>query len=269
MKSSKLQFKILNFKLLFYILIFTLFIADIAYAATFAVEVEAGKESINAVEGVVRFPDSVNISRIETGNSAILIWVEGPNYDREANIVRFSGISPGGFQGRQTLFSITGEFGAGDLDGIAFSEVRALKNDGEGSPVPVSLSVRSASPALDDAPPEAFKPVIGRSPDLFDGKHFASFLAHDKGQGIARYEYASSWIFAPGQDDWKPAVSPLQISGKVLFKKLYIRAIDQSGNYRVSTVSGPYHYVSLALGIIIILCLVMFTGRLFWRRLQS
>ena len=57
----------------------------------------------NAIEGVARFPGSLVISSIETGNSAILMWIEKPSYDRGTNIVRFSGISPGGFQGKRAF----------------------------------------------------------------------------------------------------------------------------------------------------------------------
>ena len=251
----------LKIPIAFFVGCLLLVVGQTALAYSAEVVVDTGKESINAIEGVVRFPDSVNISRVETGNSAILMWVEGPVYDKAENTIRFSGISPGGFQGKQVLFSVSGDFRAGDLAGTAYLEVRAFLNDGEGTPASVPLSTHSAELPADDAPPEPFKPVIGRSDDLFGGNRFVTFLTQDKGLGIDRYEYASSWLFSPGKDDWRPAVSPVEISGKEMFKKIYIRAIDQADNYRVSTVSGPYYYATILFGIIIIVCLVIFLRR--------
>lgn len=123
------------------------------------------------------------------------------------------------------------------------------------------LSLIPSEVIKDTTPPEPFKPAISSSPDIFGGKYFISFVAQDKGTGIKRYEYASTWFFRPGAGKWLETQSPMVLSRRMLFQEVYIRAVDKSGNYRVMSTAGPYHYASLSVGIIILLCVLLLLRR--------
>jgi len=94
-----------NFQL---ILILSLLLPITAHAAMFAVEVDTGRETINAVEGKIILPEGVIPENIYTGRSAILIWLTMPKFDAETNSITFAGLTPGGFRGKHPLFELDG-----------------------------------------------------------------------------------------------------------------------------------------------------------------
>jgi hypothetical protein len=242
-----------------------IFLPTLATAETIVLEIDTSRETVNAVEGTVRVPKGVAVEEIQTGRSAILIWIQAPVFDRESRTIAFSGFSPGGFSGKQPLFAISGELASTDLPTFAFSGVQALKNDGEGTPVSVALSARRGVDAdTDTDPPEPFTLVISRSEDIFEGRAFLSFLTQDKGTGVERYEYASSWFGTPGEDKWVRSTSPKELSRRDLFKRVYVRAVDHNGNTRVASTPGSYRYASMLFGTIIILCVLSFLRRSFY-----
>jgi hypothetical protein len=241
------------------IFIFTLlpFFVD---AATVAVEIDTGSELINAVSGTLVLPPGSSVGDIYTGSSAILIWVAQPTYNSEANTVTFAGLSPGGFKGKYPLFSL--EWQGGNIGQISFKDVNSYRNDGEGTPANVRLFLSETKIADDLVPPEPFTPVISTSPDIFEGRAFVSFVAQDKGTGIEKYEYAATWFFAPGENGkWITAESPLVLSNSERFKRIHVRAIDGQGNFRVVSTAGPYSYISLGIGLIMMVCVALFITR--------
>lgn len=235
-----------------------------AAALTADVYVDTGNRPINALEASIRLPEEFELNEIYDGNSAIVVWLSRPIL--EASIITFSGINPGGFQGRHVVLSISGDFTEADLNKMTFTHVRALSNDGTGSEVPVSFSTQISEIPSDNVPPESFTPIISKSPDIFEGRHFLSFLTQDKGVGIDHYEYASSLLLKPGAEDWKQVESPLELTKKDLKRKIYVKAVDRSGNEIVRTVVGPYYYIHIAIWFIIIvslLCVLSYRKRLF------
>lgn len=246
-----------------FIYILVLFFLLPLFVRAFSAEliVDTGTELINALEATINIPSNIKIEKVYIGDSAILFWIESPIYDESAQSISFSGITPGGFQGQKPVLSFSGMFSAEDLPSFTFSEVRALKNDGLGTIIPIALSLQMTEIALDQIPPEPFRPLLSTSPDVFGGRRFLSFTTQDKGTGIEHYEYASAWLFPPRDDDWLVTESPLVLSRAMLFKKIYIRAIDNSGNYRTVSIAGPYHYAGLFLGIIILICILLLVRR--------
>src|SRR5512145_2242176 len=105
------QFRIFNSQFILILLLLPVF----ASAATAVIEVDAGRETINALEGTLEIPYGVLVSDIYTGSSIILFWIEKPVLDREKNTISFAGLTPGGFRGRYPVFSISGEFSPSDL----------------------------------------------------------------------------------------------------------------------------------------------------------
>lgn len=229
--------------------------------AAIRVEVKAGRETINAIEGALVLPAGTAVERITTGNSAVLIWITPPAWDPENRTVSFAGFSPGGFSGTQPLFTLEVSSGAVTASG---GRLFGYRNDGEGTQVVLEYGFSPETTEEDVAPPEPFRPIISSSPDLFGGERFLSFTTQDKGTGVIRYEYASSFLFPPAADAWREVESPFELSSSSdLFKRIRIRAVDGAGNVRVSSVAGSYHYATLGFGIIIILCVLRFLRRSF------
>jgi len=244
----------------FFTLLFLIMFPALLQAATFQIEVNTGRENVNAVEGTLMLPVGTHVESIYTGRSAVIIWLKEPVYDEASRSITFAGLSPGGFSGKQPLFAI--EISGGSLTGAFWRETAAYKNDGEGSPVNITFNFSESTIATDDAPPESFSLEVAHSPALLDGKYFASFVAQDKITGVERYEYRSSWFMTPDADEkWVRVQSPLALSKKEYFQRIHVRAIDHSGNFRLQSTAGPYWGITLAIGIIIIVCVALFLTR--------
>ncbi len=244
----------------YFFLLFTVYclLPYFSYAAV-VIEVDTGVETVNAIEGTLVLPRGVSIGDIYFGNSAVLIWITKPTLDIEANVISFAGLTPGGFRGKYPLFYLNNVDNP-SLMGASFTKVSAFKSDGSGTEVEVKLSFSPAEIREDTAPPESFVPVVSSSPEIFDGQHFISFVTQDKGTGVKSYEYSSTWFLSPG-DKWTSIDSPYLLSNLDKFKKIHIRAQDQSGNFRIVSTVGPYWYASLIISLILLVCLALFTKR--------
>lgn len=205
-----------------------------AFAATAVVQVNTGTGDINALEATLVLPEDMQVSRIETGNSAILVWITEPH--QEGREVTFAGITPGGFSGMRSLFTLHGTFYPKDLEKVRFENIRALKNDGTGERVPVTISLSMVPFRADSEPPEDFDPTITSDPNVFDGKFFLVFATQDKGSGVNRYEVRE------GRWGWfAEARSPYLFTHQRLTKDVYVRATDNAGNERVALVRASVH----------------------------
>jgi hypothetical protein len=233
------------------------------HASQVAVEVRAGAENINAVEGTLVLPADVSVKRVNTAGSVVLLWVTEPTLNPHEHTISFAGLVPGGFTGTQTLLTLDlASGGASSLRGT----LSGYRNDGKGTRIDLTYGFAQASLPPDDHEwPEPFVPTIARSPDLFEGRAFVSFLTQDKASGIDHYEYASTWLLSPREDAWQRATSPMMLSRADLFKTIRIRAYDAAGYYREEVVHGPYQYVSYGIGIILLLCALLFARRSFSR----
>lgn len=247
-------------------LISILFFPILTSAYTAALNVDTNTNSINAIEGTILIPQNISIAKIYDGNSTILFWVDKPTLDKDINAIRFSGFTPGGFQGKKILFSFDGDFTIQDLNKFTFIDVRALGNDGLGTVVPVKLSVIPNKIENDSTPPEAFTPVVSKSPDAFDNSYFISFVAQDKGVGIDHFEYATTWFFKPDASAWRKIESPFALAKSEVLKRIFIKAIDKNGNESISTLYGPKYFETTLFGfiiIVLIICALSFISRRF------
>lgn len=249
-------------KKLFLTILFILILPSIARAASAAIEIDTLGATVNALEGDILLPANFVVSSVETGHSIILIWIDGPTINASARNIHFAGLTPGGFQGVAQVFNLVGEFNASDIGKIKFANIRALKNDGEGTGTKVKLSAKSATTLEDKIAPGAFAINIAESLDLFGGRKFATFIAQDKQTGVAKYEVSENYLW-PSEGDWQEARSPYQIKDSFMIKKLYVRAIDQAGNARVESVSLPNRkWLLIFLAIIIaVICTVYLKRR--------
>lgn len=234
------------------------------------VSIDTDKERINAVEGQLVYPqDLIELVDVRDGNSVINFWLNRPK-KTAPGIVAFSGTTPGGFVDSKA-FIFTAIFRA-KKDGqnqIQLDSLQVLKNDGEGTAVPVQAqpfvisisdeykSSESVVGALiDHDSPEDFQPVIIQEPDMFDGQHVLVFSAEDKISGIDRYEIREGKIGLTTE-----ATSPYVLKDQSLRSDIFITAIDKSGNKRVVLVQAKNRvegYENNKLfGILVLVCIAL------------
>ena len=211
--------------------------------------INSEEEDINAIEGKVVFPSNLlEVKEIRDGNSIINFWIERPKA-KNGEII-FSGITPGGYNGGQGLILSIVFSAKKEGDGaIRFSEVKALRNDGQGTEADVKISnfqflisKQIPIPEIKDIePPEEFTPQIAADPAIFDGKWFLVFATQDKGSGIDHYEIKESrQKFFAVFEKWLPAESPYVLMDQELRGFVWIKAVDKIGNERIAVVEPRY-----------------------------
>ncbi|MES2470860.1 MAG: hypothetical protein V4526_01345 [Patescibacteria group bacterium] len=233
-------------------------------------------ETINAIEGEVVYPEgALQLVAVHDGNSIVPLWVQKAE-DNNGRIA-FSGIIPGGFKGLvdplsypslypgavfKLIFRGT-EKGIGE---IKLENVRLLRSDGHGSEVsveiyPVLVSVSSYTlnqpyELNDSVAPEfqiaAFEPKGG----VFVDSPALVFLASDKESGVKEYQVKiedGSWIVAE---------SPYATDNYFVSKKFNIKAIDYSGNEKITEVTSPSAITGKdqVVAIVVLLALLILCG---------
>jgi hypothetical protein len=247
-----------------YLIILMLVFPIFTHAETAALILDTGFETINTIEATLKIPAGVSIDSITTGDSMVLIWIQAPLLDKEAGIISFTGLIPGGFAGKRAVFAFSGNFKDADLREFAISNVTALKNDGKGTILNVNLALDASAPSSDILPPISFQPVIGHSLDIFGGRKFVSFLTQDKETGIDHYEYALKSFGQPGSEDWRIGTSPIPLSRTEYFKSIYIKAVDRAGNEQITVIPGPYRYAGIFM--LVVLCIILIVCAPFSKR---
>jgi len=260
-----MKFSIFNFQFSILILVFFFLFSASIYADSVVVEIDTKGERVNAIEGTLVLPKGFDLKSVHTGQSSILIWITQPKLDASTRIIVFAGLTPGGFSGSHSLFSLVGNFEEADLDEVVFRNVKALRDDGEGSEVEVAIGVVGSRDIIDITSPEPFVVTISRDEEIFSNNFFASFQTSDKGTGVLKYEISEKFLLPPSQEDWQEVTSPQEIKDKRNLKKVYVRALDHEGNSRISSTSLPNRKYAIMFFVIIILVPCM----LFIRRLQK
>jgi len=248
--------------------------------------VNTEQENINAFEGKIIFPnDLLDLKEIRDGNTIVNFWVERPHKeqgtgDKKQGEIAFSGITPGGYEGEKGLLFSAVFRALREGDGVLeVKDVKALLNDGKGTPARLSLSpfkfiVSKEDPLVpgllipapeDIEPPESFKPEIARDSTIFDGKWFLVFATQDKASGVDHYEIletrsgiVGTWIKRQGT--WMKAESPYVLQDQNLRSWIYVKALDKTGNERIAVVKPRYPlkwYERWEIWIIIVLGLVI------------
>jgi hypothetical protein len=232
---------------------------------------DTASQSVNAIEGTIVLDPSLEIKEIRDGDSVLKFWVEAPHIDTKD--IKFSGIAPGGFNTSDgKLFSILLHTKQAGNVAVSARDIKVLKNDGKGgqlentiqsSQIKITNEVSEQTVLVTDTDaPEVFQPEISRDNSLFGGKYFVAFSAQDKGSGIKSYEVKEGFF-----GSFAPAQSPYELSNQGLYKTVYVKAIDKSGNERVVTVKAthlsPVEYVGIA---IIVVAGVVLLVRKIWKR---
>jgi len=219
---------------------------DIQYKAVVLLNTEG--QTINTISSSMVLPASVHLEKISVGNSPVSLWVKKPT-TVENGAVYFSGLIPGGIiSDEQELFSFTFTIEALQEPTLVFGETSILRNDGYGTPTPVSLLEKYIradtipktieSDLIDTELPELFIPILSRSELSFDGKYFVSFQTQDKESGVVSYRLTE------GLFDWyKNVESPYVLKYQSLDRNITIQAVDDSGNIRTAVLLSEHPLV--------------------------
>lgn len=235
--------------------------------------------SLNAIEGELVYPSSqLELEEIRDGGSIINFWIERPVLDTPGNI-SFSGITPGGFMGKNLIFSLLFEAKNTGTAEITLQNIKILLNDGEGTEVKYKISNKNlviksgevntplAEP-IDTEPPEDFSPILSKDLNLFDGKYFVVFSTQDKISGIDYYKVREGKF-----GKYEKAVSPYLLKNQSLNKKIYIQAYDKAGNMRsvvFNLLRGEKWYKNiLVFAIIVLLILGTLARKKLWRKFSK
>jgi hypothetical protein len=232
---------------------------------------------INSIEGSLFFTgDSVRVQDVEDGGSPVLFWLIPPTLSTDG--VRFSGVIPGGIRGSDiVLFRVITEGVYDGVSTISFTDTRVLLNDGGGtpvgvSPVPHSIVVSADTPrtvydAGDTISPGAFTVTLTQSPAL-GGKWVAVFVANDKETGVAYYEAQESLWGRVDETAWTRATSPYELHDQWRIRRLFIKAVDRSGNSTIAAVSPGQNRMLGMFGYGILLLVVLLLVYAFVRRMM-
>jgi len=240
-----------------------------------AVNVDAGK-SINAIQAVISVPKELTPVDITEGNSIITFWVEKPNFDESSRLLTFSGIIPGGFQEEKASLLIVKFKTTKEQEGKAVltfnkEKTKIYLHTSEG--VEDSLELESLTLPIikgkeniivktdDNDSPENFKPEISRDPNIFENRWFLVFATQDKGLGIDYYK-----VCEKSKTKCAPAESPHLLQNQKLNKKIFVKAVDKSGNERVAVLlpqkPSPWYQNYWIIGIIVLVVIAIARRRL-------
>lgn len=317
MQNSKPQFKIKNYITLIFLLSVSLILPLIGQAAelylesseksyyideTFITNIRinvGNNESINAIEGYLKFPsDILEVKDFSTGNS-ILTFIQEPKIHKEEGFISFIGIIPGGYSGR-----VVGDPGQSNLLGkIIFHSIfsgraeivfedssQALLSDGEGTlaelinkgliieiqPVDDIKPIQNEwqeELEKDKTPPEDFNPEIIE----IDGKYYLAFFTKDKDSGIDYYQVLEKNFWTDinkllGRVKWINTESPYLLKGQSLSSKIEIKAIDKAGNEKIVKLPVTYSlpwYKNYFIWVILIISILYFIWRIIVKQKQN
>src|SRR3989344_1045090 len=218
-----------------------------------AFRISSSNEKINAIEGIVVFPnDLIDFVEVYDNNSMVTAWVEKPSL-KNSNQINFSSIIVGGFDGLIDPFQPENKK-AGTIANFVFRTKKegtgsfeiengaVYLHDGNGTrgkliTVPLSFIVdptlsSTERKILDDRPPEPFEILIDHSELIFNNQYFAVFQSEDVDSGIAYYK-----IKEGNNGLWLPVESPYLLRNQKLTSVIKIKAVDKVGNERIITVS--------------------------------
>ena len=243
---------------------------------TIDVTVDAEKQTLNAIETSIVFPEDIlEYVSNDDGDSAISLWIQKPS-QQNSNVITLSGITPGGFvQDNVKILSLTFKVLNEGQGNIENTNTKLLINDGLGTEALVNqqnlhLSVVEGNSSIvvntvDEEIPEHFNPEIIQDKDVFEGKYALIFSTKDKGSGLDHYEIREG-LFGK----YEIAESPYELKYQSLDKKIFVKAIDVSGNERLEIFYPQnwkpwYEHTGVVVSILILCVTVLF---IFWRHFR-
>jgi hypothetical protein len=257
-------------------------------AGQVAISLDTQGQDINAFSAHLSFnPAEFSISGVNEGGSIIDLWITPPTFSNSLGTLDLSGIVPGGIDtasGTIATIAIVPEENVLS-GGFQVTSATVLLDDGRGTPAelsvesgPFAIATTSFAPApfaVDLQPPNPFTPEIARDPSIFNDQYFLSFAATDEGSGINHYEVLEVPTRSGGSKSsgWQVTQSPYLLKDQTLSSNIYVRAVDNAGNFRVAEVSAEHSaaasaslwarvfYVALGCAIIMVFLAAFFIMR--------
>jgi len=247
-------------------------------------------ENITALEANIKYnPKDLKVIEFLKGN-VILTYVDEPMVNQEEGIVSFSGIIPGGYNGR-----VPGDPGESNLMGTIVFQVlktdnlktkievsnnsKIYVNDGQElksnlifqgleiniKPQEVVFNPLNELELLRDSdkiPPEDFKLEIVK----IDNQYFLVFQTVDKQSGIDHYEISMAKKNFLGQlrflKSSEKAKSPYPLKENDLSNIIQVKAVDKAGNEKIATlvpqIKVKWYQNYWLYGIFIIIAIIIF-----------
>ena len=248
------------------------------------------KQEINAVEAKVLFPlDILELKQVSDGDSLINLWAQKSAQVSGKGEITFAGIIPGGYNGylgKRKIISLTFLAKNNGASSVLITEAKALLNDGAGTAAAVtsanfgfSISADaqavSSEPTKDQERPESFAVYLSKDKNIFNGKWFVVFATQDKKSGISHYEVAEDKKNVGVEYDklnWHRAESPYVLSDQSLGDFVYVKAIDNQENEKVSVLPSSIkkdYKIYLFWSIILLIVLRLLYNRGICRRKKT
>lgn len=237
-------------------------------------------QEINAGELYIELPKSLKVTKVKSAGSIFTLWVNEPSgQGTQASFI--GGVPFPGFKGESGYIgSIIVEATKTSKELITLDpKSQILLSDGEGTKTTLTLNnaeLKIESPPKnytpkkyteesDITPPHDLKITIGKSETEFEGQWFASWNAQDDESGINKYEIAEleENQKEPSDTDWKETKSPYVLKNQNKNITLYVKAIDNAGNFTVNKIehkashTNLFRLAFLIAGIIILLIAII------------
>ena len=240
----------------------------------FSVDVRINvEECVNVVELLIQYPlEDIKPTVVSRGRSILTLWVEDPEIDHEKGEISLIGGIPGGYCGSVAgdpgLTNVLATVVFQPVDSELKTENIAIDIDENRSSVYLSDGRGTEAETLfkgssfevadsgtvdasewrdilseDETPPEDFNIKIMRDDSVFGGDYYIVFSTVDKGSGISHYLVKEEDIKRPGyvrgEDklaEFKEAKSPYLLKDQTLNSIITVKAYDNAGNKRTTSV---------------------------------
>lgn len=241
--------------------------------------VDADNKILNAIGGQILLPEEfLEIKEIILSGSKINFWVQPPAQTGSGQVT-FSGMVPGGFSGKLAIFSIILKAKKSGTAEVIFAKPEAYLHDGLGSSdatnvseIKIVIEPRAPESEMltvkmeDDEPPENFQPEIIDAEKTLGIKYALIFFASDKKSGINFFEVMEQRVYRLFGFEFKSgkyvqADSPYRLKDQKLKSEIFVKAVDNRGNYRIARLppSSPIRwYENPLIWGIIVLALILF-----------
>lgn len=240
--------------------------------------IDTRQKTINALKMTVKYPaDLIKFVQKSEKDSIISLWVEPPK-ENDSGEISFSGLIPGGFEGKNGLIGTfvfeAEQKGSGK---IKISDFEVLLNDKKGTELStvadeMNFSVGLASESemdsgaaviIDNEPPEDFNAEIVKEDELFDEKWSLVFETQDRISGVSHYEIQETKNGKISEEGWKIVErGPYLLDDQKLNSYVYIKAVDDSGNNRIVVLSPKNISNIIIYSIVFILAIVIIIFKL-------
>lgn len=244
----------------------------------YLLEIKVGaKDAINTVSVGIHIPPGFTPSDYYDGNSIINLWVDKPTWDPNSRSFSFSGIIPGGFSGdsaRLLVVKLSADSPSSDPVWFEPEKTKIYLNTPEAKKDSIILdsivlknaSQNNISETLKDSDkPEPFVAKLVINDQNFSGKSAIIFNTTDKSGGINHYEVKESYFRGGYFAEWHEVESPYILQDQNLHSYIFIKAVDESGNFYISTLS-PVHSIVLVQIIIIFAIISLYVLYYFKKR---